>query len=164
MAAAPWIISNWLVSDIIVPFLLVFVLVFALLDRTKILGEGKRQINALVSLAIGLIFITFTKAVLAVQNMIPFLAVAAVIILIFLILYGFVAADKEGLKIPNGIKITAAILIFIGLVVTVLVATGYWDTFLGAVSSGNKWVSSLIFLLILGGAIAAVLALGGEKK
>ena len=45
------ILSSPLVVEVLLPFLLVFTLVFAVLDRTKLLGEGKRQINAIISLA-----------------------------------------------------------------------------------------------------------------
>ena len=97
------ILSSELVGQIILPFVLVFVLIFAILDRIKILGEDKRQINALVSLAIALIFITFTKATGIIINLAAFVAVLAVIILVFLILWGFIAGGKEGLVVHKGI-------------------------------------------------------------
>ena len=158
----PWILSNPLVSQIILPFLLVFVLVFAILDRSKILGEDKRQINAIISLAIGLIFVTFSKAVGIVVNLMPFLAVVAVIILVFMILYGFVASDKDGLKIPKGIKIAGGIVVILALVIAVVVVTGYWDPLVNMFSGGssNSVVSTIIFLVVAGAAVAVVVSMG----
>ena len=53
------IFTNPLFVETILPFLLVFTLVFAILEKTKILGDGKRQIDAIVALVIGLIFVAF---------------------------------------------------------------------------------------------------------
>jgi hypothetical protein len=165
MAQTPWILSNSLVTEIILPFLLVFVVIFAVLDRTKILGEGKNQINALVSLAIALIFVTFSRAVGIVTNLMAFLAVFIAILLVFFLLYGFVAADKEGLKIPTGIKITGGIIILIALLVAVLVVTGYWDKLLDLFKAGssNAAVSSIVLLAIVAGAVAVVLTVKGKS-
>lgn len=163
MAETPWILSNPLFSDIIFPFLLIFVLIFAILDRTKILGEDKRQINALVSLAIALIFLSFSRAVGVVKNLIPFVAVFAVIILVFLILYGFIASDKEGLKIPVGMKIAGGIVILIALVIAVLIATSSWNKFVELLTGGSKITTSIIFIVIIGAAVAVILSMGGKK-
>lgn len=42
------------VADIILPFMLIFAIVFAILEQTKILGENKKNINAAVALVMGL--------------------------------------------------------------------------------------------------------------
>ena len=44
-------LQNWLFTRFAWPFLLVFFIVFAILEKTKLLGEGKKQVNALVALA-----------------------------------------------------------------------------------------------------------------
>jgi len=163
MAETPWILSNPLVTEIILPFLLVFVLIFAILDRTKILGDDKRQINAIISLAIALIFITFSKAVGIVTGLMPFLAVLAVIILIFFILYGFFASGKEGLEINKGIKIAGGVVVLVALVIAVLVVTGYWDKLKDSVSGSNVVLSTIILIAIVAGAMAVVLASGKSK-
>lgn len=92
---AETIFNSSLFSEIILPFLLMFVLVFAILDKTKILGEGKRQINAIISLVIALIFISFARAVGIVTSLMPFLAVVLVIILVFYLLFGFVLLSQR---------------------------------------------------------------------
>lgn len=162
MAELPWILSNSLVTQIVLPFLLVFVLIFAILDRIKILGEDKRQINALVSLAIALIFVTFTKAVNIVNNLMPFLAVLAVIILVFLVLWGFIAGGKEGLLVNKGIKIAGGIIILLALIIAVVYATGANETISGLLkgASSNMIVSTVVFIAIMAGAIVVVLTSG----
>jgi hypothetical protein len=158
--AVPWILSSDLVTQVILPFLLVFVLVFAILDKIKILGEDRRQINALVSLAIDLIFVTFSKAVGIINQLIPFLVVFTIVILIFLMLWGFIAGNKEGLSINNGIKIAGGIIIAVALIVAVIVVTGAGDVFKSLFTGGSSSfiIETIVFLVIIGGAIAVVLS------
>jgi len=166
MAELPWILSNSLVTQIILPFLLVFVLIFAILDRVKILGEDKRQINALVSLAIALIFVTFSRAVDIVSNLMPFLAVLAVIILVFLILWGFIAGGKEGLVLNKGIKIAGGIIIILALVIAVLFVTGAYGIIQEWITGSNSSIiiSTVVFVVVIVAAIVVVLATGSPGK
>ena len=43
--------------DFLLPFLLVFTITYAILQKTKILGDGRRQFNVVVSLVLGLLFV-----------------------------------------------------------------------------------------------------------
>jgi peptidoglycan/LPS O-acetylase OafA/YrhL len=151
------ILSSDLVSQAILPFLLIFVLVFAVLDKSKILGDGKRQISALIALAIALMFITFGSAVNIVSQLIPFLAVFSVIILVFLIMYSFFAADKEGLTIGKEVKIAGGIVALVVLVIAVFVIT---DAKRFLVFLNESVITTVVFLLVIGGAIAVVLSTG----
>jgi len=47
-------LDYWGVTDVLLPFILVFTIVFATLQKTKILGEGKKQFNVMVALVMGL--------------------------------------------------------------------------------------------------------------
>ena len=110
----------------VLAFLLVFTIVFAVLQKSKILGDGKKQIDALVSLAIGLIVISIGTALDFIQKIIPFLAICLVIILVFMILLG--AFFKEGsFDIPPWLKVVFGIIIFIAVVIAVLMFTPGWD-------------------------------------
>ena len=42
------------VTDILLPFILIFTIVFATLQKTKILGDGKKQFNVIVSLVMAM--------------------------------------------------------------------------------------------------------------
>ena len=46
------ILTSEFAVGIIYPFLLVFVLIFAVLQKSKILGEDKKQIDSLIALSI----------------------------------------------------------------------------------------------------------------
>ena len=85
----------------VLPFVLIFVLVYAILEKSKIFGADKHRINALVSLAIGLIFLSVGYAVDLVNQIVPILAVSLVAILIFLLIWGAVYAHDEPFKLDE---------------------------------------------------------------
>jgi len=66
----------------VLPFLLVFVLVFAILQKSKIFGEGKKQIDALIALALALIVISAGSVLQFLNDIIPFMAIALIILLV----------------------------------------------------------------------------------
>ncbi|MBN2459312.1 hypothetical protein JXB28_03420 [Candidatus Woesearchaeota archaeon] len=47
-------LDMWGVTDVLLPFILVFTIVFATLQKTKILGDGKKNYNVMVALVMGL--------------------------------------------------------------------------------------------------------------
>ena len=46
-------LQAWGFLDVVLPFILVFTIVFAALQKTRILGENKRQFNVIVALVMG---------------------------------------------------------------------------------------------------------------
>jgi hypothetical protein len=86
--------------DVILPFLLVFTIVFAVLEKTRILGaEGdkktpKSNLNAMVSLVFALLFIAATKLVQAVNMALPYVVVLLIMFICVLLLVA--AFYKEG--------------------------------------------------------------------
>ena len=149
------------------PFLLVFTLVFAVLDKTKLLGEGRRQINSIISLVIALVLIGFEQPRDMIVKLIPFLAVSLVILFVFMLMYGFVMGRDKGDVLHKGVKIALGIIVSLAVVVAVLWASGAWDkiynTVIGSDYAGKIWVNVLI-IVIIGGAMAVVLSTGGKSK
>jgi len=64
------ILQASLFTDFLYPFLLMFFIVYALLEKSKILGADQKQINAFVSLIISLIFVSVIFPVIVVNNLI----------------------------------------------------------------------------------------------
>jgi len=149
----------------VLPFLLVFTLVFAILQKTKLLGEGKNQIDALIALAVALILIVTPTPRQYIVDMIPWLAVALAVLLIFLLVYGFVASGKEGLSIPAWVKNAVLWLGIIFVVILVLNITGYIDTITGWFDGTDDLWANVIILVIIGFAIFFALGgkMGGDK-
>jgi len=160
------IFDNPFFTEMLLPFLLVFVVVFAILQKSKILGDGKAQIDAIVALVIGLILIGVKQPREIIVGIMPWLAVGVAVILVFLILYGFIAGDLS--KAPDWMKIVFGILAGLFTIGVVLYVTGLWgiigDWFSGGDTSGI-WMNVLMIALIIGAmAVAVFSGKRGKKK
>ena len=153
----PILISPFFINYIL-PFVLVFTLTFAILQKTKLLGEEKKQIDALVSLVIGLILIAFPFAREIVVKLMPFLAVSLIILLVFMLLYGFIMG-KSGDVLHKGVKITLGIILGLALITALLFITGVWDNIYNFMfnrkGAAQIWIN-IFLILIMAGAIIAV--------
>ena len=157
-------IFSWpIFSEVIFPFLLVFTLLFAILEKIKILGENKQN-HALISLAVSFILIA-TPARSVISNLAPFFAVIAVILLIFMLLWGFVLQHpgKEAFKIEGTLKTLFLIVILASLAIAVLGATGYWGKVIDFLKSDWGAVVNVITLAILGVAVYVIVRYSGGK-
>lgn len=154
------ILQNPILTKFVYPFLLIFFLVFAILEKTKILGEERKQLNALIAFIIGLIFVSAVFPKMVVGNLILFLTVAIVVMFVALLLWGFIAGDlKEGFKIGKGLKIGLMIVVGIAVVFAVFWATGIggiFDFLFNQEWSGNFW-TNFLFIIVIAGALALVL-------
>jgi hypothetical protein len=151
--------------DYVLPFVLVFTLIFAILEKTKILGDGKKQISAIVGLVIGLMFIAFPFAKNIVVFLMPFLAVSVVILLVFMLLYGFIVGKKDGDVLGKWWKVAFGAILSVAMISVLLMATGYWPlvySFLFETTTGNQiWINGFLVVVIVGVIIAVI---QGEKK
>ncbi len=144
------ILSSPLFLEVVWPFILVFTVIFAILQKTEILGKSKRQIDALVAAVIGLITVSFGYATGVIVSIVPFLAVASIVILIFMVLYGMTfGADSEKFKLHNRVRNTIGALAAIGVVAVTLYATGGWS-----------WISDWFYSGDRNGLIANVFIIG----
>lgn len=146
-----------LFSEIVPAFLLIFVLVFAILQKSKLLGDGKSKNDALVSLAIALIFVIAEPARHFVVSIMPYLAVGLAVMLVFLVLYGFVGGELN--VGPKWMKVTFGILAGLFVLVVILYVSGLWrdiDGFFNNVLGSGSW-TSLLVLAIIAGAVAFVM-------
>jgi len=153
-------------SDILInflyPFLLIFFILFAVLEKTKILGENKSQINAFLSLIISLLFVIVNPSKNLLNNLVLFLAISLVVIFVIFLLFGFVSKGEKPFELSGGMKTIFQVTIVVAFVIFLLSVTdvtGSWangiSTFFSSVSS-SFWTDFLM-IIILAGALAAVL-------
>src|SRR4051812_10088790 len=117
------ILSSPFFVEGVLPFILVFSLVFAVLQKSEILGKGKNQLDALVSFSVALLTIAFANAVGVIVQLVPVLAVGLVVILVFMVLWGFVMGETKKENIPGPVKWALGILILLVVAGAVLVYT-----------------------------------------
>jgi hypothetical protein len=155
-------------TKFVYPFLLIFFIVFAILEKSKIFGDDKKQINALIAFVIGFIFVTAVFPKEMATNLILFLTIGVVVMFVILVLWGFVAGE-EGLKfasMPKGLRWAIGIFIVITVAIAVLWAAGvnignFLDNLFNISWSSTFW-TNFVFILVV--AIALAVALRSGKK
>ncbi len=151
--------------NLVLPFILVFTVVFAILQKSEILGKGKKQVDSLVALAIALITVSFANAVGIINSLMPFLAVSAVIILVLMLLVGMVGYKDFETTFKKEFRLGVTIVAVIAVVAATLVATGGWDYILEKwvnAGNGSELFTNIVFVILIG--LAAWLMLKKEKK
>ncbi len=154
------ILQSEILTKFVYPFLLIFFIVFAVLEKTKVFGEGKKQLNALVAFVIGLIFVGAIFPKMVVSNMILFLTVALVVVFVVLLLWGFISSGKEGFEISKSLKIFLFIVLGIAVVIAILWATGVGGSFFDFLfESGwsNSFWTNFLFIVVIAAALALVI-------
>ena len=157
------IFTNSFFTEMLLPFLLVFVVVFAILQKSKILGDGKSQIDAIVAMVIGLILIGVPQPRNIIVGIMPWMAVGVAVILIFLILYGFIGGDLSGKETPLWVKVSFGILAGLFTLAVVLYVSGLGIVIFNWISGSNGsgvWSNVIMIVLVLG---AMAVAIFGSK-
>ena len=153
------IFQNWIFTDFVLPFLLIFFIVFAVLEKTKVFGEDKKQIDALVAFVLGLIFVGFAYPKGIVQNMVLFLSVALVVVFVVLMLWGFsTGKDLEVSKtwVTGIITVVILIAVVLALIWASVIDAGVINFFFNQSWSKTFWTNAL-FVIVVAGALAVVL-------
>ncbi len=159
---AETIFQHFIFQEFILPFLLIFTLVFAVLDRTKLLGEDKKTLNAIIAFVVGLVFVTAIFPKVVISNLILFLTVAMIVVFVVLLLWAFIFGEiKGGFKPESWMKYILAYLIGIGIIFMVVWAIGSQTGVLEWVFN-REWSSpfwmNLLFIVVIAIALALVLA------
>lgn len=153
------ILQHWIFSKFILPFLLVFFIVFAVLEKTKIFGDNKKQLNALISFVVGIIFVGAVFPKLVVGNLILFLTVALIIVFVVLLLWGFLTGEEAKFS-GKAVKIIAAIVIIVAVAIFFFWTAG-WQTTIFSTLFNQSWSkafwTNLLFIVIIAIALALIL-------
>lgn len=157
------ILASDFVTRIILPFVLVFTLIFAILEKTKILGDDKKQINAILAFVTGLIVISFRQATDVIVNIMPVMAIIAVALLLFLMLYFFSSGQAKDFSMNSGLKTVLGVIVGGVLLIALAYFSGAWSYISGLSSSGGGVLKAIIFVAIIVGAVIFVLK-SAEKK
>jgi hypothetical protein len=102
------------VFSYVLPFLLVFAIVYALLGKTKMFGEGgNKAIHTIIGIAVGLLSLQFEIVPIFFAIIFPKLGVFLAVILATLLLFGFTGLNNENARWVKWIgAIAAGIVVF----------------------------------------------------
>lgn len=155
------ILDSWGLTDVMLPFLLIFVVIFALMAKTKILGDDKKKYNLVVALVIALLVVIPhvlnyyppNGDIVEIMNQsLPQVSLIAVAVIMLLILIGLFGGEAKwmGSSLSGWIAIVA----FIIVLIIFGGAAGWWENwswfynFFGAESIAVI-VMILIFAIIV---------------
>lgn len=156
--------------DVVLPFLLVFAVVFAILEKTRILGvekidnveHPKKNLNAMVAFVAALMVISTNKVITALQIALPNIVLILFLIICFMLLVGsfYKTGEFELNKTSKWTKAFTA-LVFIGVLLifanSMILDNGYswleYAFYYAADHFSETIVTSIIFTVI---AIASI--------
>ena len=129
--------------DVVLPFLLVFTIVFAIFEKTKVLGtekvEGheysKKNLNAIASFVIAFLVIAAKELVAIINETVAKAVIVLFFSVLFLLLIGSFHKEGEPMYLKGGWKIAFEIIVFLAI-------TGI---FLDSIktSDGRTWLQRL---------------------
>lgn len=161
------------VVDVLLPFLLVFTVIFAVLEKTHIMGEGKKNMNVGIALIFGLLvviphvtgnFPAGYDPVKIINAALPSVSLLVIAIIALLILLGVFHHDRIllGLAAPGWVGLFSVV----ALVFIFGSAAGWWTSdvlpWLDSVF-GSDIIAIIIMILVFGIIIAFVTG-GGEAE
>lgn len=113
--------------QVIYPVLFVFALVFALLQKTKALGDKAVAVNLIIASMVSFIIILSDSAVKLLNFMIPWFVVAFIFFVLLLLIYQIFGADEKLLK-DTLMKDKSIVWVIIGIAIVIMIA-GFANVF-----------------------------------
>ena len=157
--------------SVVLPFIFVFAIVFAILEKTMVLGsEGKKDdpkpkasIDAMVSFVIALFVVAATNVVGIIRESLPMVVLVLVVIISFMLLAGsFMGSGEFSFRQSKFWKIFLTVIMFFSVILIFLNAIKTengisWLKYAWMYMTQN-WatgpiVSGLVFLVVIVGAI-----------
>ena len=117
-------LQDWGLIDVLLPFLLIFTIIFAILQKTKILGEDKKNLSVVVAVVVGLLvvvphvtgrFPANADPVLIINDALPQVSIVLVAVIFLLILIGVFGQDYVflGVSMPGWITLISFVIILL---------------------------------------------------
>ena len=160
------------VYDVILPFLLVFTLVYAILEKTKIFGiekvEGKettrKNLNAMTAFVVAFFVVASTRLVALINQVLASTVLLLLLSICFLLLVGSFHTGKEEFALKKGWRTFFMWIMFIGIVLVFLHALGWLQVIYSQLffKFDTVVVSSIVLVVII--VVAIVYITGGFEK
>lgn len=145
------------VFDYMLPFLLIFSLVFGILGQINIFKENKnRAVNAIIALVVSLMALQFNFVSTFFAEVFPRLGIGLVVLLIVMVLLGLFAPNKTW--VTYTLFAAAAVILIIVLSNTATATQWFASGFL----SGINWQGLLPWIILI--ALIAVVVASSFKK
>jgi len=150
------------IYDVVLPFLLVFTVVFAILEKTKILGveKGKddrdytkKNLNAMVAFVMGFLVVASSQLVAVINKTMSQVFILLLLIICFLMLAGtFHEQTKGGFFLKDGFyKNAFMVIVFVGIIAIFLNALGWLEVIYNYLRDNwnSSYVAAVIFIILI---------------
>jgi len=160
------------IYDVILPFLLVFTIVFAILEKSKVFGVEKtkdgeytrKNLNAMTAFVIAFLVVASSRLVAIINETMANMVLLLMMSICFLILIGsFMKEQKEGIALEGPWKKMFMIIMFIGLSLIFLNALGWLEP-------GWEWIvahydsTAMASIILIAGMVGFVYFIVKEPK
>lgn len=148
------ILESYGLTDALLPFLLIFTIMFAMLQKTKILGEERRDFNIVVALIISLLVViphitgTYPPGADIVEimnNALPTVSIIVVAILMALLMIGLLGGEARWMG--GSLSGWVAIFAFLGIIYVFGGSAGWWTDF--TIDWWGPDVTALIIVILV---------------
>ncbi len=152
-------LSDFGFFDVILPFLLVFTIVFGVLEKTAIFGKEngkpKKNINSMIAFVIAFFFIASKELVQATTISLPQVAMMLIVIMSFMMLVGFFMSGEREFSFAEhkGWMIFFTIIMFLGIIAIFLNAFGWLEPLILATGEESAQIyitTGILFAFIIG--------------
>jgi len=146
------------IYDVVLPFLLVFTIIYSILERTKIFGtekvEGKeysrKNLNAMVAFVIGMIVVASTQVVAIINRGLAKVILLLVMIISFMILAGSFYVNDE-FKLSKGWRNWGMGLVAFGILAVFANEVGWLSPFWSYLTTNfdSSVVGSVLLIVLI---------------
>ncbi|MAG45213.1 MAG: hypothetical protein CMH63_00365 [Nanoarchaeota archaeon] len=136
------------VFDVLLPFLLVFAVIFAVLQKIELFGKDNKgkKVDGVVSLIMAAFLVSQTELVTILQGFLPRISMAIVVLLMLLLVVGVFTRNSDWQK---GMLLVG-VLVSIGLVLWAIGAAAGWDVpFVDSITDQDIAVLLMVGVFIL---------------
>ncbi|MEK6863837.1 MAG: hypothetical protein AABX27_00965 [Nanoarchaeota archaeon] len=81
--------------EVILPFMLVFTIMFALLQKIKLFGQDTKNINIVVAVVIAFFFVRVPAIIATVNQFLPKISMIVIVLLMFLLILGVLGSGES---------------------------------------------------------------------
>lgn len=154
------------VYDVVLPFLLVFTIMFAVLEKTRILGteeiDGKRypkkNLNSMVAFVSAFFVIASTQLVAIINETVANATLILLLLVLFLLLIGTFYKEGEDVFLEGAWRLWFTVAAGIALLLIALNAVGWLDdigSWLSRVYQ-QAWFGALVLIIFVAAAMALI--------
>jgi hypothetical membrane protein len=146
--------------DVVLPFLLVFTIVFAILEKTKVFGteeiEGKKytrkNLNATTAFVIAFLVVASSRLVEVITTVSANTVILLLLSILFLMLVGSFFKEGESVHLQGGWNVLFMVIMFIGIVLIFLDALGWLENtwqYVGITGSGDAVGAAILIIVVI---------------